>query len=203
MRLILASSSPRRQQLLKDLGLSFAVVKPDIDESLKPEEKLVSYVERLSREKAEAVARQFEADSALIIAADTIVVLGAEPIEGDGELLGKPADPAAARAMLRRLRGRAHAVVTAFTLLRIDAQPQSITRQVRTTVHMRDYTDAEIESYIASGDPFDKAGAYAIQNVAFRPVARIEGSYSNVVGLPMDELKAGLSEIGCPTERLL
>ena len=201
MRLILASSSPRRQQLLKDLGLSFAVVKPDIDESLKPEEKLVSYVERLSREKAEAVARQLEADSALIIAADTIVVLGAEPVgsEGDGELLGKPADPAAARAMLRRLRGRAHTVVTAFTLLRVEAQPQSITRQVRTTVHMRDYTEAEIDAYIASGDPFDKAGGYAIQNEAFRPVARIEGSYSNVVGLPMDELKAGLSEIGCPT----
>ncbi len=191
MRLILASSSPRRRQLLSQLGLHFQIIKPAIDESQRTDELPHAYAERLSREKAEAVAASLADEAALVLAADTIVIAEA------GDLLGKPGDAAQARAMLRRLRGTAHQVVTAFTLHR-QAPRHIITRQVRTIVNMRDYSDAEIEAYINSGDPFDKAGAYAIQNEAFAPVASIEGSYSNVVGLPLEEVKAALREIGYP-----
>lgn len=191
MRTILASSSPRRRELLAQLGLRFEIVKPDIDESRRAAEDLVAYAERLSREKAEAVAQLLDGGPALVISADTIVMDG-------GDLLGKPADAADARRMLRRLRGRQHVVVTAFTLVRAGARPRRITRHARTAVHMRDYSEAEIEAYIASGDPLDKAGAYAIQNEVFRPVARIEGSYSNVVGLPLDDLAEALAALGVP-----
>ena len=192
MRTILASSSPRRRELLAQSGLRFEIIKPDIDESRRAGEDLVDYAERLSREKAEAAARVLGGGPALIIAADTIVLDGSE-------LLGKPVDADDARRMLRRLRGREHAVVTAFTLYLVDRagdSPRAVTRHARTLVYMRDYSEAEIEAYVCSGDPLDKAGAYAIQNEAFRPVARIEGSYSNVVGLPLDELRAGLRELG-------
>ena len=177
---------------MAQLGLRFEIVKPEIDESRRAAEGFVAYAERLSREKAEAAAHSLEDGPALIIAADTIVLDG-------GALLGKPVDADDARRMLRRLRGREHAVVTAFTLHCADGagdQPRVITRHARTAVTMRDYSDAELEAYVRSGDPLDKAGAYAIQNEAFRPVARIEGSYSNVVGLPLDELRAGLRALG-------
>lgn len=190
MRLILASSSPRRQELLSQLGLPFEVVTPDIDEARLADEALIAYAERLSQQKAAAAAPMLDGGAAWIIAADTIV------IDHEGELLGKPADAADARRMLRHLRARAHHVVTAFTLRRNTVPLQVITRRARTAVYMRDYTDAEIDAYIASGDPFDKAGAYAIQNAAFHPVARIEGSYSNVVGLPLDELQADMRAFG-------
>ncbi len=198
MRLILASSSPRRQELLSQLGLKFEVIKPEIDESRREGEDLLGYVRRLSREKAEAVVLVLNNSPALIISADTIVILAADTIGVDegGDLLGKPADAADARRMLRRLRGRAHKVITAFTLYHCGERPQVITRHARTVVHMRDFSDAEIDAYIATGDPLDKAGAYAIQNEGFHPVARIEGSYSNVVGLPVDEVKTALGEIG-------
>lgn len=191
MRIILASSSPRRQELLSQLGLDFEVIKPEIDESRLPEEDLDQYAERLSREKAAAVMSSLDGSPSIVIAADTIV------IDHQGALLGKPADAADARYMLRHLRARAHHVVTAFTLRRNTAPLQVITRHARTTVTMREYTDAEIDAYIASGDPFDKAGGYAIQNESFHPVARIEGSYSNVVGLPLDELQQALNELCC------
>ena len=197
MRLILASSSPRRRELLAKLNLQFEVIKPEIDESLGDGELLVDYVRRLSREKAEAVARTLDNSSALILAADTIVI-AADTIGVDeaGDLLGKPTDAADARRMLRRLRGRAHDVITAFTLHRHGAGATVITRQERTVVHMRHFSDAEIDAYIETGDPLDKAGSYAIQNEAFHPVERIEGSYSNVVGLPLEALKTALGEIG-------
>lgn len=188
MRLILASSSPRRQELLRQLVSGFEVIKPDIDESRRLDESLVDYAERLSREKAEAVAKALAGSPALIIAADTIV------IDREGELLGKPVDAADARRMLRHLRNRVHYVVTAFTVCQGVERPRHITRHTRTIVRMRDFSDAEIEAYIASGDPFDKAGGYAIQNDSFQPVASIEGSYSNVVGLPLDELREVLNE---------
>ena len=205
MRLILASSSPRRQELLAQLGLRFEIVKPEIDESRRGGEGLIEYAERLSREKAEAVVDALDSSPTLVISADTIVILAADTIgiDQDGELLGKPADAEDARRMLRRLRNRAHQVITAFTVF-LNARPaRVITRHAETVVHMRDYSDAEIDAYIASGDPFDKAGGYAIQNEAFHPVARIEGSYSNVVGLPLDELQAALHEVGCPAEQWL
>lgn len=192
MRTILASSSPRRRELMAQLGLRFEIIKPDIDESRRAAEDLVDYAERLSREKAEAVTRLLDGGPALVIAADTIVLAG-------GELLGKPGDAADARRMLRQLRAREHVVVTAFTVSlarRAGAAPRVITRHAQTVVEMRAYSDAEIETYIASGDPLDKAGAYGIQNEDFRPVARIEGSYSNVVGLPLEELGTGLRELG-------
>ncbi len=189
MRLILASSSPRRQELLSGLGLRFAVIKPAIDEARQADEAPIDYAERLSREKAAAVAQIAGQRPALVIAADTIV------IDHAGALLGKPADAAEARWMLGRLRGRAHQVLTAFTLRQNAEARRSITRHVRTVVHMRDYSGAEIDAYIASGDPFDKAGGYAIQNQDFQPVARIEGSYSNVVGLPLEALQKAMQEI--------
>ena len=188
MRVILASSSPRRRELLAQLGLRFDIIKPNIDETRRPAEDLVDYAERLSREKAEAVARLLDARPALIISADTIV------LDGD-ELLGKPADNADARRMLRQLRNRGHVVVTAFTLYRAGAAPRVSTCHARTVVEMRDLSDAEIEAYIASGDPLDKAGAYGIQNEEFRPVAGFDGSYSNVVGMPLDELRTALKDI--------
>ena len=187
MRLILASSSPRRQELLRQLVSSFEVIKPEINEARRKGEALVAYAERLSREKAAAAAHVLGESPALIIAADTIV------IDHEGALLGKPADAADARRMLRHLRGRAHEVVTAFTLRQTANPPRKITRHARTEVVMRDYSDAEIDAYINSGDPYDKAGGYAIQNEVFHPVARIEGSYSNVVGLPLDEIREVLS----------
>ncbi len=189
MRLILASSSPRRRELLAGLGLRFEIIKPDIDESRRAAEDLVEYAERLSREKAEAVARTLDETPALVISADTIAMDG-------GELLGKPADGADARRMLWMLRGREHAVVTAFTLYRAGDVPRVITRHARTAVEMRAFSEAEIDAYVATGDPLDKAGAYGIQNEEFRPVARIEGSYSNVVGLPLEALKAALGDFG-------
>ena len=188
MRLILASSSPRRRELLAQLGLRFEIIKPDIDESRRAAEDPTDYAERLSREKAWAVVETREAQPALVISADTIVIDG-------GELLGKPADAADARRMLRQLRNRGHLVVTAFTLYRVGETTQVTTRHTRTAVYMRDFSDAAIEAYIATGDPLDKAGAYGIQNEVFRPVARIEGSYSNVVGLPLGDLRAALHEI--------
>ena len=198
MRLILASSSPRRQELLSQLGLRFAVIKPDADESRLDGEGLIAYAERLSRDKAEAVSNTLGNEPALIVSADTIVALdaGAARLDSASEMLGKPADPAEARRMLRRLRLRAHQVITAFTLLQHGASPRRITRHATTIVHMRNYSDEEIDRYIASGDPMDKAGAYAIQNTDFAPVARIEGSYSNVVGLPLEALAAALQEFG-------
>lgn len=195
MRLILASSSPRRRDLLASLGLTFDIIKPDINETQHPSEGPFDYVARLSVEKAQAVAAQLSND-ATILAADTIV-LAADTIgvEESGDILGKPADADEARAMLRRLRGRSHIVCTAFTLLQTQ-DDQRITRDVRTTVTMRDYGDDEIDAYIATGDPFDKAGSYAIQHEGFHPVADLDGDYNNVVGLPLDALRDALREMG-------
>lgn len=199
MAFILASSSPRRRELLAKAapGLTYTIVKPDIDESQKPHEPPIQYVQRLAREKAEAVAARLTEGA--ILAADTVVILAADTIGIDeqGDILGKPSDPTEARAMLQRLRDRDHLVCTAFCVLR--KTPESTEQKanvVRTVVTMRAYTDEEIEAYIASGDPFDKAGAYAIQHEGFHPVALIQGSYSNVVGLPVDEVRATLIDMG-------
>ena len=198
MRLILASSSPRRQDLLRQMGATFDIIKPDIDESTIAGESLLDHVERLSREKAQAVVQMLDNDPVVVISADTIVVLAADTIgiDENGILLEKPATADEARAMLKQLRHRAHQVHTAFTVVKTGTSPQMITRRVCTDVYMRDYSDAEIERYIATGDPFDKAGSYAIQHEEFHPVEKIEGSYTNVVGFPVDEIKAVLEQIG-------
>jgi septum formation protein len=194
---ILASGSPRRRELLASLGIAFVVLKPEIDEVQQPGERPLDYVRRLSVEKAQAVAARAAAP-ALVLAADTVVILAADTIGVlDGDILGKPSNADEARAMLKRLRGRAHIVCTALTLVRLNgsAPHHQITELTQTLVHMRDYTDGEIEAYIATGDPFDKAGSYAIQHEGFRPVARIEGSHTNVVGLPIETLQAMLTQV--------
>ncbi|MBE2272146.1 MAG: septum formation protein Maf [Anaerolinea sp.] len=201
MTFILASGSPRRRELLASLGVRFTVIKSDIDETQHPGEPPLDYVRRLSIEKAHAVAANVFAaqpDAALILAADTVVILAADTMGIlDGDILGKPTDADDARVMLERLRGRAHIVCTALTLLRCTqgAITKQITRLTQTTVTMRHYSDAEIAAYIASGDPFDKAGSYAIQHEGFHPVERIDGSYTNVVGLPVETLRVLLDEI--------
>lgn len=198
---ILASSSPRRRELLRTLGIPYTILKPDIDETQHPGEAPLDYVQRLSREKAIEVAKRSSASST-ILAADTVVILSADTmgIDGQGDILGKPLDANDARNMLQRLRGRTHQVCTAITLLVIaNGEVQnSITQVTRTDVLMRDYTDAEINAYIATGDPFDKAGSYAIQHPTFKPVARLEGCYTNVVGLPMCTLQTMLANIAWP-----
>jgi MAF protein len=192
VHLILASGSPRRRELLARWGWTFAIIKPDIDETPLPVEPPDAYVARLSREKARAgralVAADRVADATLIIAADTTVALGSE-------ILGKPADAAEAIAMLRQLRGRAHMVFTGITVCQADSDAIKTT-VTATQVHMRSYSDGEIERYVASGDPFDKAGSYAIQHAFFHPVERIDGCYANVMGLPLCTLYGLLAAQG-------
>ena len=185
--ILLASGSPRRRELLALAGLPFEVTKAEIDETPRPGESAAAYTVRLSQEKARTVLVSAP-DHALVLAADTTVA--------DGDLiLGKPADPGEARAMLRRLRGRTHQVYTALTLIDT-ATGHTVTEVAATDVPMRDYSDDEIEAYIASGDPFDKAGAYAIQHAGFHPVAALHGCYSNVMGLPLCHLVRALRAFG-------
>lgn len=197
MQFILASGSPRRRELLASLGIAFTVIKSDIDETQRDGEPPLDYARRLSIEKATAVAARV--DAGVLIAADTIVILAADTMGIlDGEILGKPTDAADARQMLQRLRDRTHTVCTALTVL---ARANGVTtwqatRLTQSQVLMRPYTDAEIDAYIATGDPFDKAGGYAIQHGGFHPVARVQGSYTNVVGLPLETLKELLTETG-------
>ena len=185
-RLILASSSPRRYELLSATGLPFEVARPDIDETPRPGESPPDYVARLSREKAQAISGS--ADS-LILSADTTVADGKQ-------IIGKPADPSEAAAMLRQLRGHTHQVHTAVTVRDAGSDDRSTTRLTTSQVVMRALSDAEIAAYVESGDPMGKAGAYAIQNAAFHPVAELDGCYTNVVGLPMCVVCVLLAEYG-------
>jgi septum formation protein len=172
-RLVLASASPRRRELLSLLGVWFAVLPAAIDEAVPRHEPAAAAVARLAREKARAVrARRPEWS---ILAADTLVEL-------DGVTLGKPDSPEAARRSLLALRGRTHTVWSGVCLLAGRSEEQAV---VGTEVRMRRYADAEIERTIALGTPFDKAGAYAIQDIDFRPVESIHGCYCNVMGLPL------------------
>ncbi len=174
--LLLASNSPRRRRLLALTGFEFSVRPVDIDERPLPGEPPPDYVLRLAESKARA-AGKYVLEGQLVLAADTTVADG-------NQILGKPADAQEARDMLRNLRGREHRVYTAIGVS--DPYTDRLLTDICTTrVWMRDYTDEEIEAYIASGDPFDKAGAYAIQNQDFHPVERIEGCYPCVVGLPV------------------
>jgi MAF protein len=191
MELILASNSPRRRYLLALLGMAFRVVPADVDEQVRPGEAPVDYVLRLAEAKARAVGGQCERPS-LVLSADTTVVY-------DGEIIGKPAGPAEAEAMLRQLRGRIHQVYTAIALLNTE---EGILRTDlgTTAVPMRWYSDVEMEAYIASGDPLDKAGAYAIQHDGFHPVGDLSGCYANVVGLPLCHLTRSLRKLGTGPE---
>lgn len=187
--LILASSSPRRRVLLSSLGLMFTTAGPDIDETQSVGEDPFAYNRRLSVEKAKAVAARLGA-GALVIAADSIVVL-------DGVILGKPADADEARQMLRRLRGREHTGYTSICLYNSGLGRYTVKAR-KTEIVMRAFTDAEIEAYIETGDPFDKAGGYAIQHSEFRPAEVCNGCLTNVIGLPLCALREGLAEMGYP-----
>jgi MAF protein len=177
--LILASQSPRRRQMLAWTGLTYSTLPADLDEGRRAGEDPRSYVSRLAAAKARAVAQTAPAGAA-VLAADTIVA------DGD-DLLGKPADDAQARAMLLRLRGRTHQVYTALALLP-QAGGDLYGDLCVSAVAMRAYTDEEMDSYIRSGDPLDKAGAYAIQNGPFHPVTDFSGCFASVMGLPLCHL---------------
>jgi septum formation protein len=174
-RLILASNSPRRRQLLALGDWEFDVLVADVDESQLPQdESPADYVLRLAETKARAIASH---PDQIILAADTAVVDGSD-------ILGKPKDNAEAVAMLARLRGHTHQVYTGVALFRVS--DSLLLRELSLTdVPMRDYSDEEIHAYIATGDPLDKAGAYAIQHPSFQPIANLEGCYTSVMGLPM------------------
>lgn len=177
--LVLASASPRRQDLLRSANISFAVQPADIDETPLAEESAQECAERLAQEKALAVWRTRPQDT--VLGADTIVV-------ADATILGKPTDAVDAARMLRRLSGRVHQVITGVCLVRAGAsgpEPAVSTASETTLVTMNDLAESEIRNYVATGEPLDKAGAYAIQGIASRWIPRIEGDYSNVVGLPM------------------
>jgi septum formation protein len=184
-KLVLASASPRRQDLVHRLGVAFEVAPSDIDETPLAGEPPVAYARRLAEAKARAAA-QSRADG-VVLAADTIVVL-------DDRLLGKPADAGEAVRFLRALRGREHQVITAVAVLDVGRDRLCLGHDC-TRVWVRALSDAEIAAYVASGDPMDKAGAYAIQNTAFHPVERIEGSESNVIGLPLELTRALLDAV--------
>jgi MAF protein len=194
--LILASQSPRRHELLSLLGLPFEVTVSDVRETPRTDETPPELVTRLSRAKArnaELNGRQ----GALVIACDTIVALRERPAQA--EILGKPRDPREAETMLRRLRGRSHVVYSAVTVE--TPGREATTDLVETELTMRPYTDAEIRAYVASGDPLDKAGAYAIQHEDFDPVEKIQGCYASVMGLPLCHLARRLREWGMDLDR--
>jgi septum formation protein len=195
-RIILASQSPRRRELLAQIGVPFTVEVSDTDENVSGTEPAV-IVQELARRKALAVAAHHAGETVYVIGADTIVVY-------EGEILGKPKDPADARRMLRELSGNAHQVYTGVCVLEVpgdeggcceDSAPQGGRRSIRETafaertdVFVAPLTDVEIDAYIATGEPFDKAGSYGIQGIFARHIEKIHGDYTNVVGLPVGRL---------------
>ena len=181
MKVILASNSPRRRELLSLLGLEFYIIPAEIDETPHPFESPMDYVLRLAAEKAKWVGDRQDGDY-LVLAADTTVVDGSR-------ILGKPADEDEAGLMLRQLRGRTHQVYTGIAVVRNNSL---VTDLCCTDVPMRNYSDGELDAYIKTGDPLDKAGAYAIQHTGFNPVNDLQGCFANVVGLPLCHLVRAL-----------
>ncbi|MGB7730487.1 MAG: Maf family protein [Candidatus Acidiferrum sp.] len=192
MKLILASASPRRAQILRDAGISFSVLSSAVDETPYCGETPQQMVERLANAKAELVSAR-AVGPAILIAADTAVVV-------DGQVLGKPSSTDDARRMLQLFSGRTHSVLTGVSLIRL---PEMERRQfVETTlVTFAPLSRDEISRYLATEEPFDKAGAYAIQGHAGRYIPRIEGCYFNVVGLPLARLVSTLVELGWSAEQ--
>jgi len=180
--IVLASGSPRRRELLDQLGLTFTVAVPDVDETPRSGENPTTYVERLAIEKANAVA----ADDELVIAADTTIEL-------DGEIIGKPCDLDDARLMLRRLSGRTHVVHTGIALRR---DQRCLSTTVTSLVKFTELTEATVEWYVATGESFDKAGGYAIQGAGAVLVESVEGSVSNIIGLPLHAVVRLAAQLG-------
>ncbi len=187
MKLILASASVRRAEILHDAGFSFTVLSSAIDETPYPGESAHDLVQRLAFAKAELVAAR-AVGPAIVIGADTEVTL-------EGHIFGKPRSSDDARHMLEKLSGRKHAVVTGVALIRLP-DAERITFVESTMVHFNMLSPAEISRYLATGEPHDKAGAYAIQGRAGRYIPRIEGCYFNIVGLPLARLQHALGELG-------
>lgn len=191
MRLILASGSPRRLELLRSIGLNVEVEAPDVDERRMPDEAPGVYVERVAVEKAMTVAGQ----GRVVIGADTAVL-------HRGHLMGKPAHPAEARAMLSRLSGDAHTVLTGVAVAYVaDVDTELVSAVESSVVHMTELTDTEIAAYVETGESMDKAGAYALQGLGAVLVEAVEGSPSNVIGLPLHVVarllrSAGIEVIG-------
>jgi septum formation protein len=200
--LILASASPRRRELLTQAGFTFTIEAADIDETPLPGEPAAAYVQRLAVEKAQAVcALHLRAldlggvdEPFVVLAADTAVVVP----EVDGEILGKPTSPADAARMLTLLSGRTHAVMTGLAAVASTGRSASAIAITQVTFNV--ITPAEIDAYVATGEPLDKAGAYAIQGYAARWIPRIEGDYFNVVGLPIARTVALLAELSDPAQ---
>ncbi|GFO64498.1 Maf family nucleotide pyrophosphatase [Geomonas paludis] len=184
--IVLASASPRRSELLESAGISFRVVPADICEDQLPGEEPVDHVLRLAEGKARAAAGMTE--GRFFLGADTIVLC-------DGEIMGKPKDHADAQRMLRKLSGVPHEVVTGFAIYDRE-RDGAVVEAVRTKVFFKPLRDEEIDAYIATGCPFDKAGGYAIQGGAAHMVQKIDGSYTNVVGLPLCEVVEKLRVLG-------
>lgn len=184
---ILASTSPRRRQLFSWFEVPFEVIPADIDETPRAAEPPREVVQRLAAEKAARVAQKADPES-WILASDTLVVI-------QGQILGKPADSAEAAAMLRQLAGHTHQVLTAICLKKTGS---ALLQQdvCVTDVPMRNYNEEEIAAYIATGDPLDKAGAYAIQNASFHPVDHLEGCFASVMGLPLCHVARNLARAG-------
>jgi len=190
MKLILASSSPRRAEILRHAGFVFDVRPAHVDETRLPREKARDCVRRLAIAKAEHVANRgrWKNRVAIVIGADTVVA-------AKGRILGKPADAEDARKMLRMLSAKMHEVFTGVAIVRVPDRAQAVHVE-KTRVTFARLPDEEIERYVLSGEPFHKAGAYAIQGIAGRYVTRIEGCYFNVVGLPLARLSALLAKLG-------
>ena len=195
--LILASASPRRLELLREAGLRPTVRPASVSENRGPDEAAERFVVRIAGEKASYAEARAPRDGApsLVIAADTIVVV-------DGDVLGKPSDEAGAVAMLRRLSGREHEVLTGVCLIRSD-DGRSIADFETTRVRFRDLDAGTVASYVATGEPMDKAGSYGIQGRASAFVERVDGSWSNVVGLPLERIPEWTRRIGIEFETLV
>jgi septum formation protein len=184
--LILASASPRRVELLRLLGLDFAIMPSGADETFRPDEAPAAHVLRLSADKAGLIAARHP--GSWVLGADTIVVI-------DGVVLGKPADPQEARQMLGKLSARAHTVYTGFTLVRQAAQI-AVSEGIASTVIFRAITPDEMAWYVNFPEPYDKAGAYAVQGMGAFFIKEIRGSYTNVMGLPLCEVVDVLKNVG-------
>jgi len=185
-KIILASASPRRKKLLENIGLKFEVEPGNHHENIIPQLEPHELAQHISLKKAESVAARH--DNAIIIAADTFGVIG-------GRILGKPHTEEAALKMLETINGKPHSVITGFSIIDT-GKNKTLTESVETVVYIRKLALAEIEAYVKSGEPLDKAGAYAIQGLGFVLVERIEGDYFNVVGLPLSALASALKEFG-------
>ena len=185
-RIILAAASPRRVELLEKIGLRFKVEPSNYEEDMHSELEPHEFARKISLEKAEAVASKHK--NAIVIAADTIIVFGSK-------ILGKPHTENEARKMLETINGASHSVITGFSIIDT-GKNKTLSKSVETKIHVRKLTLAEIDAYVRSKEPLDKAGAYAIQGLGAVIVEKIEGDYFNVVGLPLSALTEALKEFG-------